>query len=266
MKLFIFPNTSNQRYLDASIKGIRLLEEKCGAVCILSRENSELLFGSESYAGCTPDECDLVVSIGGDGCALKAALVAVQYDKPLVGINSGRLGYLCAIDISALKNADENVFASLLEAERTLLSFELNGEYYFAINDVVIGKEHFGETVDLAVQCNERYLAGCRADGMIVSTPTGSTSYNLSAGGPILLPDTPCFAVTPICPHLSDIHPYVVPDHAKLTVCVAGRSERAIVYADGVMLGTIHDRLTIAKDSRSLRLLVRNKSANRAAE
>ncbi|MBQ7923434.1 MAG: NAD(+)/NADH kinase [Clostridia bacterium] len=266
MKLFIFPNTSSQRYIDASLKCIRLLEEKCGAFCVLSPENSELLFGNDGYAVHTPDECDLVVSIGGDGCVLKAACIAVLYDKPLVGINSGRLGYLCALDISALENADENVFAPLLPAERTLLSFYLNGEHHFALNDVVFGKEYFGETVDLAVQCNGRQLASCRADGVIVSTPTGSTSYNLSAGGPILLPDSPCFVITPICPHFSDIHPYVVPDTAELTVCVAGRSEQAIVYADGIMLGKIHDRLMLTRNSRSLKLLVRDESANRAAE
>ena len=266
MKLFIFPNTSNERYIDASVRGIRLLEEKCGAFCVLSAEHSELLFGNTDRACGTPDECDLVVSIGGDGCALKAAQVAVQYDKPLVGVNSGRLGYLCALDICALDSADESVFDHLFPAERTLLSFTLNGEHHFAVNDVVFGKEYFGETVDLAVQCNNRPLASCRADGLIVSTPTGSTSYNLSAGGPILLPDSPCFAITPICPHFSDIHPYVVPDNAELKICVAGRSERAFVYADGNLLGDIHQHLILTQNERKLKLLVRNESTNKAAE
>ena len=266
MKLFIFPNTSCQRYTDASLRGIRLLEENFGAECVLSSESTALLFGDAVRAAGSPEDCDLVVSIGGDGCALKAAVVAVTYNKPLVGINSGRLGYLCALDISALENGDDRLFDTLQPAERSLLSFTLDGKRHFALNDVVFAKEHFGETVDLAVRCNERTLASCRGDGLIVSTPTGSTSYNLSAGGPVLLPDVPCFAITPICPHLSDIHPYVVPDNAEVTVSVAGRSERALVYADGVLIGEIRDSLAVAKDARKLKLLVKNGSANKAAE
>jgi len=266
MKLFVCPNTSSPRYISAAARGIDLLEERCGAVCSMTAENSEILYGNTAHTGFSADECDMVVSIGGDGCVLKAAQFAVTYDKHLLGINSGRLGYLCALDISALETADVHIFEHLLPAERTLLSFSLHEQEYFALNDVVFGKEYFGETVDLAVRCNGRELATCRADGLIVSTPTGSTSYNLSAGGPIMLPDSACFVITPICPHFSDIHPYVVPDNAQLTIHVAGRSDRAFVYADGIMLGEIHDNLTLTKNKRNLKLLVNDESANKAAE
>lgn len=255
MKLFICPNQNTPQQIEAARRVIESLE-RLPARCALTRADSRLIFGDDSRAGFPPEESDMIVSIGGDGAVLRAAQTALAADKPLLGVNGGRLGYLCALD---LKDVDaltaERLFAWPV-SPRTLLSFEFGGQARVAVNDVVIAKKSFGSTVELYASIGGASPLRLRGDGVIIATPTGSTAYNLSAGGPILLPDAGCFALTPICAHASRQRARVFGDSSEITLSPARPNlDDAGVYADGLALGALTGPITLRRADRALKLL-----------
>ncbi len=201
-------------------------------------------------------DCDLILSLGGDGTLLKAAQHAIEYDKPLAGINCGRLGYLCLI-----RQEEVDLFDQALETaelgEEVLLQCELNGKTHYAVNDIAAGKTSFGKTVDLSLTVNGRFRYMTRCDGLNVSTPVGSSAYNLSAFGPLLDDDTNTLVITPICSHTKDIHPLVVKDDSKITISV--NRDGAGIFADGEFIGSITDSVTVCKAEKKLKLYSRSK-------
>ena len=172
-------------------------------------------------------------------------------NKPLLGINSGRLGFLCAMQYEEIPRFD-SVFPSLFCTSRTLLEFTHAHKTYLALNDVVAAKSNFGETVELEIQCDGRCVMEVRGDGVILATPTGSTSYTLSAGGSILDLNSGCFILTPICPHMQNVHPIVVSDRHEITIVRKRGSVN--LYADGCDVGQAEDAVKIAKHTRTLSL------------
>lgn len=202
-----------------------------------------------------PEDAELIISLGGDGALLRGAQTALVADRPLLGINSGRLGYLCAM------KADEvSSFADILKecvlTERTVLVTEYDDQIFYSLNDVIVSKSNFGSTVDLELLVEDRPEMEIRGDGLIVATPTGSTAYNLSAGGSRLDIDTGVLSLTPICPHHKDIYPKVISDRKTVTVRV--NHGDAQVYADGRHLGSFTDRIVISKAERTLKLYSRS--------
>lgn len=260
MKLFLRPNHATETHLHNARRCFEKLEQNCGAICSLSESDSERIFQDILHSPLKPEECDLVVAVGGDGSVLRAAQCAVKYGLPLVGINGGRLGRLCAIELSDIDSLTEGSFSELTESKRSLLGFKFNGKEHFALNDVVIAKSDFGVTVELQTSYRGEVLNSCRGDGLIISTPTGSTSYNLSAGGSVILPDVGCFAVTPICAHSPDIHPIVLSDRYPVTVSLKNAAANgACVYSDGVNLGEMYTDITIERFPAELTLLVKDR-------
>lgn len=261
MKLFLCPNHATQTYIRNSRLCFEKLEQNCGAVCSLSESDSQRIFGDILHSPLKPEECDLVVAVGGDGSVLRAAQCAVKYGLPLVGINGGRLGRLCAMELSDIDSLSETGFSELTESRRSLLSFKFNGKEHFALNDVVIAKSDFGVTVELETSYRGEVLNSCRGDGLIVSTPTGSTSYNLSAGGSVILPDVGCFAVTPICAHSPDVYPMILSDRHPVTVSLKNAAANgARVYSDGVDLGEMREDIIIERSPAELTLLVKGRT------
>jgi NAD+ kinase len=182
--------------------------------------------------------CDLVVVLGGDGTILS---VARRYagGAPILGVNLGHLGYLTEVP-------REELYPALLEIlggrfaleERSLLEVVLerpSGQRhrFVALNDAVIAKTALSRIIELAVTVDGRAVAHYRADGLVVSTPTGSTAYNLSAGGPILHPLLPVAVLTPICPHTLTLRPLVVPDTSVIEVRLETASESVFLTIDG---------------------------------
>lgn len=261
MKLYVCPNHTTQKQQETAKYCILELEKRCMAECYMSKEDSMLIFGDDKRCKLTPDMCDAVAAVGGDGSVLRAAQCAVSADKPLFGINSGRLGYLCAIDLSEVEDLSAHSIDSLNRSRRSLLGFTFVQEEHFGLNDVVVAKENFGNTVELEVLYRGEELASWRGDGVVIATPTGSTSYNLSAGGPVLLPDSESFVITPICAHTVDVHPIVVSDKYPITVRVKNSAyNSARVYCDGVKIGDINEEnLTVRRYEKSLDLLVGNR-------
>ena len=182
---------------------------------------------------------DLIVVLGGDGTMLHAARQAGLSGVPLVGINLGSLGFLTAVTVAQTFPALEMILRGELRPEermRLRVKVERRGRLVFesvVLNDVVLTKEALARIVDLATSIDGRRLTDYRADGLIVSTPTGSTAYNLSAGGPILHPLLSAMIVTPICPFTLANRPLVVPGTAELKVGLGPGAEGVYLTCDG---------------------------------
>ena len=149
--------------------------------------------------------CDLLIAIGGDGTIIHSAKHAVVFDKPILGINAGRLGFLAGLEQDELDYLQQLAACNYQIEERMMLEVVHHSEKgeisYFALNDAVISKGALARVIDLDIYCMNRYVSSYRADGIIFSTPTGSTAYALSAGGPIVEPAIDAIGMTPISPH-----------------------------------------------------------------
>lgn len=250
MKLLLCPNGYNGKQAEQAKHCISSLE-KSGHTCSLLSTDSINLYGDDRYVRFSIEECDLVVSLGGDGSVLRAAQQAITADKSLLGINSGRLGYLCGLQLADV--SEINKYLPRLEvSERSMLEFNYEGTVYYAVNDVVIAKNSFGETVDLTVSLDTINNLKIRGDGLVIATPTGSTAYSLSAGGPIIDAESESYVLTPICSHDSYLHPIVL--NNKRLITVSERNNAAGIYADGRHIGNIKDNLLIRTSERKLKL------------
>ena len=183
-------------------------------------------------------DADFAVSMGGDGTLLKTASRVRDKGTPIIGVNMGRLGFLADIspkDIDACVNAVCK--GSYRVEDRSLIHVETNGEpiqgYECALNDVSILKRDSASMISIRASVNGEYLTTYQADGLVISTPTGSTAYSLSNGGPIIVPRTGVFRLTPVAPHSLNIRPIVIPDTAQIELTVSSRSHTFLVAIDG---------------------------------
>ena len=183
-------------------------------------------------------DADFVISMGGDGTFLKAASRVGHKDIPILGVNMGRLGFLADIspdDIEHCINAlAQDDFA--IES-RALIQVEADGnplgDFSYALNDVAILKRDTASMISISANINGQYLNTYQADGLVVSTPTGSTAYSLSNGGPIIVPGTKVFSMTAVAPHSLNVRPIVIPDSAVVELDVESRSHNFLVAIDG---------------------------------
>jgi NAD+ kinase len=184
------------------------------------------------------DGVDLLVVLGGDGTILSAARMAAGR-VPILGVHVGGLGFLAEIPLADLPQALADVVRGEVSADdRTMLEAEIRGEggcrvRSLALNDVVVAKAGVARVIHLTTWVNGEHLATYPADGVIVATPTGSTAYSLSAGGPIVHPHVDVMVVTPICPHTFTARPVVVSGTATVTVAVDDRDEDVCLSVDG---------------------------------
>lgn len=183
--------------------------------------------------------CGLVVVLGGDGTMIAAARMIGEAEVPVLGINYGSLGYLTDFRIEELHTAVESVVSGKFETDhRVMLRAELirNGESIAdgrVLNDVVINKAALARIIAIEVRLNGLFVNSFRSDGLIVATPTGSTAYNLSAGGPIVYPSMNAVVLTPICPFTLTNRPIVIPDDAQIELKLESGSEGVILSLDG---------------------------------
>ncbi len=202
----------------------------------------------------------LIFAIGGDGTFLYTARTFHPFKIPLVGINAGRLGFLMEIKPSHIKDAIDRILNDHVEfIERMILDIRVtrNGKdicQFSALNEVVISRGAFSRMVDIDVNIDKIHFSKYRADGVIVSTPTGSTAYNLSAGGPILTPKTEAFIITPICPHTLGVRPIIIHSDKVLEFEVVTPELESDLTIDGqektgVCVG---DKITIKKSENSV--------------
>ena len=226
---------------------------------LIAGETDSALYESERViAGCL---FDMIVSVGGDGTMLRAAQKAVMYDKPVFGINAGRIGFLTAFDFSELNRLTSEDISSLSPNERIVLEISVNGmgdRSFIAVNDAVIGRSRISKTVELEVYSDAQKIGEYRGDGVIVSTPTGSTGYSMSAGGPIIDPTLDVIVVTPICAHTMFVRSAVLNGSKKISVNATGRIDSDVYMSiDSTHMIKLEDnfRIEVYKSSRTLKLL-----------
>jgi len=206
---------------------------------------------------------DFVLVLGGDGTLLSAARAVAHQGVPIVAVNLGSLGFLTEVPLSEMYSTLEAIDAGCCQSEeRAVLDCSLvrNGEtpmHHFALNDAVVNKSAIARLVDFDLLIDGTFVFNCKADGVIVSTPTGSTAYSLAAGGPVLMPSVTSFVVTPVCPHSLTHRPLVVTDRAQIELRVKTDGEEAFLSIDGqVGMPVRHgDRVLCHRASHTVRLL-----------
>lgn len=208
------------------------------------------------------EEAEAVIAVGGDGTILHAAKHAVAYDRPVFGINAGRLGFLAGLEPDELNSLQRLVQGDYRTKTRMMLEVvhQRGAECssYLALNDVVLSKGAISRMVDLDIFCMDRFVSSYRADGVILSTPTGSTAYSLSAGGPIIDPDMNCITLTPISPHSLFDRTIVFSEHNRLMICPGQESETEIyLTVDGEQAVRVRqgDRVIVKKSQTTARLI-----------
>ena len=211
-----------------------------------------------------PKDMDSLVVLGGDGTLLGAARTVGQYGIPILGVNIGGLGFLTEIPLKRLYPAVEMMLQGRLEVEsRLMLETRVLRDKseicrFLVLNDVVINKGALARIIDLDVHINEQFLTTFRSDGLIISTPTGSTAYNLSAGGPILYPTLTNFIVTPICPFSLTNRPIILPDSDIVSIGMGKESEEKVSLTFDGQVGfdfSYGDRVVINKSKNKIKLI-----------
>ena len=206
---------------------------------------------------------DLVIVLGGDGTLLAAARSLGENNVPILPINLGGLGFLTSVTQQELYASLEPVLeGKSTVSERTLLEAEVfRGKEslarHRALNDAVFNKGALARIVDLDLSIDGEFVVAYKADGLIISTPTGSTAYSLSAGGPVVQPSVPAFVITPICPHTLTHRPLVIPESSKIEVTLREAEEPVYLTLDGQIGVELHtlDRAVICARPQKLRLI-----------
>jgi len=253
------PNAPELKELFLSIK--KLFEEY-GYEVYLEKESAKMigLEGISCKVMCK--ECDFLVSLGGDGTLLSLVRRSYKYDKPVAGINAGNLGFLADVKVDEVENFLKQLKNGECRIdERMMIEGNIKGEgkevKFFAFNDAVITRPIVSKMATIEVCVDGDMINKYRGDGLIISTPTGSTAYNLAADGPVMYPLTKAFILTPICPHSLTQRPLVMP--ADFTLAIRTPNKKLLVVIDGqdsYELDTT-DTLTIQGAKKSAKLLHR---------
>lgn len=208
-------------------------------------------------------DADIAISVGGDGTFLRTALKIGKKDIPIFGINAGRLGFLADVGTNELEVALQDIIHERYRVEhRSLLHLSTQNKCFYgfnyALNEIAILKQDTASMITIHAIVNGDYLNSYEADGLIIATPTGSTAYSMSVGGPILTPTSSNFVIAPIAPHSLTTRPLVVDDDCEITLDVESRSGSFLISLDGrseiCQVGT---RLTISKASHTLNVVKR---------
>ena len=194
---------------------------------------------------------DFFFSIGGDGTILKAVTFVADLDIPIVGINTGRLGFLATIQKEEMTESLNQILEGQYSiSERTLLTVETVPKseeiqsLNFALNEVAVNRRNTTSMIKVETLVNDKYLTSYWSDGLIVATPTGSTGYSLSCGGPVIDPNANAFVITPIAPHNLNARPLVIPDSSIITLKVSGRENSFLASMDS-RIATLEDETSI---------------------
>jgi len=206
---------------------------------LIKREAPNENYSSFKTFDLLDESFNLLVSVGGDGTILRAITFVKDIDIPIIGINTGRLGFLATIQVDGIENAIQDIIDGKYKiSERSLLSVETIPEnkdismLNFAINEIAVSRKNTTSMINVETYLNGEYLTSYWSDGLIVSTPTGSTGYSLSCGGPVMTPDAKSFVLTPIAPHNLSARPLVITDSTEIQLKVNGREENHLISLD----------------------------------
>lgn len=259
MKIAVLPNLKNSAAMSCAEEAISILK-KHGCETVLKTD----LFDSAGVYCETADEnltsCDVFIAVGGDGTIIHTAKLAATLDKAILGINAGTLGFTAGMEQNEL-DLLPNLFSGAYREERRLMlliKVMSNGitNSYQALNDAVFSGE-LATIVNYSMALGENRGYNCRADGFIVATPTGSTAYSLSAGGPIIQPDMDCLVYTPVCPHALFNRSVVFGGDTRLVVDIPENRGQLYLTIDGEKPVKLHtgDKLVFSRSERTARFL-----------
>lgn len=215
-------------------QAIRLLEGM-GVDVVLERIAAQLIERSSDIAREEiARHCDIIILIGGDGTFLSVATQAVEAQIPVGGFNLGNLGFLTELKKENMEEELKDIFFGDAKiSRRKLLKLEYEGETYTALNDVVAHKGNIARIVKLRLEIDGQHVAEVGGDGLIISTPTGSTAYSLSSGGPIVTPSVDGTVITPICPHSLTFRPFIIPSASEIDVTLVSDTTEVFITVDG---------------------------------
>lgn len=244
LKFALFGNTY-QEHKSAHVTHLLEILRKKNAHISISNEFCDFLRqhtradlgGVEIFQG-NNFNADMVLSIGGDGTFLRAASRVGNKEIPILGINTGRLGFLADISPDQMEEAFDEIYAGKYLAEpRRVLQLSADGHvlkgYPYGLNEIAVLKKDSSSMIGIKAYINDELLCSYQADGLIVATPTGSTGYSLSVGGPILVPQSGTFSLAAVAPHSLNVRPIVVRDDWEITLDVESRSHNFLISVDG---------------------------------
>ena len=203
------------------------------------------------------NEYDFVISIGGDGTILRSANEIGELSIPIIGLNKGRLGFLANSPIEIIDSIIDKITNSNYRiSERTIIQVEFEGKTKNALNEISISRKNTTSLITIDTKLNDQYLNTYWADGLIISTPTGSTGYSLSCGGPIIMPDSKNLVLTPIAPHNLNARPLVISDNKQIEISINGRENEYFVSADSQIFSVnIDSKINISKAPYFLKMV-----------
>ncbi|MEE1017563.1 MAG: NAD(+)/NADH kinase [Ruminococcus sp.] len=269
MKIAIIVNLSKPKAVACAESICNLLYDNGARLCALKEcadylefEQIEYFDNIDALFGC----CDIAVTVGGDGTIIHAAKYAACADKPLIGVNVGRLGFAADLDVEDIGALKRLLSGDYVTENRILLDIEVQSKgpskHYLAVNDAVVAHGQLSKIVDLSLCLNGEEISKYRADGILFSTPTGSTAYSLSAGGPIISPQMDCILMTPVCPHSLFSRSVLFDGESTLSVSAKiPEGCSCLLTVDGEVNINIAegDRVIVRKSGRSLKLISINK-------
>lgn len=264
MKIMVISNFSKQNAMRCTTNVCTYLNQ-FGAEVMMSEDNRRLFFQESITYGDFDrmlEQADVVIAIGGDGTMIHAAKHAVQKGKPILGVNAGRLGFLAGLEQNEIFRLKNLLAGDYTLEERMMLEVSHQNsrqmKSYLALNDVVLSKGAVSRVVDLNVYCMNKFVSSYRADGIILATPTGSTAYALSAGGPIIEPSMNSISLTPISPH-SLFDRTILFDAENILRMEVNRDSDAEVYltVDGEQAVKIekYDQITVKRSETSVQMI-----------
>ncbi len=222
--------------VDTALRQLRGYFSERGVECRFESAAAEMLGERQGVSReALPAEVDLVIVLGGDGTLLSIAHLAAENRVPVLGVNMGSLGFLTEVPLDevfvtldAYLAGDEHIVSP-----RQVLEADTRGTTYYCLNDIVINKGALARMIQCAMWINDKEVAIPRSDGLIIATPTGSTAYSLSAGGPIIQPYIPAIIIAPICPHTLSFRPMLVASDSRIRVQMQTKGEKAYLTLDG---------------------------------
>jgi NAD+ kinase len=200
---------------------------------------------------------DFVLAIGGDGTILESAKLIGKMSTPIIGLNKGRLGFLANSNTDDINQILSNVKLSKFQiSERTIIKGIVNGIEYNALNEISVSRKNTTSLITIETKLNQQFLNTYWADGLIVSTPTGSTGYSLSCGGPIIMPESKNLVLTPIAPHNLNARPLVIPDDKEISISIKSREDQYFISIDSdIISASINSEIVISKANQKLNMV-----------
>ncbi|WMJ81868.1 NAD(+)/NADH kinase [Clostridium sp. MB40-C1] len=200
--------------------------------------NIKIYYDSKGLQNIESEDLDVIISLGGDGTILRTARVVAKYEIPILGINMGNLGFLTGVESLELEEAILKLSEGRYNIEeRMMLQCQVeNGkeiESYISLNDIVISKGALSRIFKYEIFIDDNFYTSFKADGIIISTPTGSTAYSLSAGGPVAYPTLDVILLTPICPHSMQMRSIILESNSKINIQIQQKNERIFLTVDG---------------------------------